>query len=43
MGNVIFSLLDDLGKYGHPDLIALVQGWRRQYGSRVDVDMFASP
>jgi hypothetical protein len=27
-------------KSGHPAMIALVQDWRRQYGSRVDVDIF---
>ena len=35
-------VLTTLEKSGHPAIIALVQDWRRQYGSRVDVDMFAS-
>jgi hypothetical protein len=35
-------VLSTLEKSGHPAMIALVQDWRRQYGSRVDVDMFAS-
>ncbi len=35
-------VLTTLEKSGHPAMVALVQDWRRQYGSRVDVDMFAS-
>ena len=35
-------VLTTLEKSGHPAMIALVQDWRRQYGSRVDVDMFAT-
>ena len=34
-------VLTTLEKSGHPAMIALVQDWRRQYGARVDVDMFA--
>jgi hypothetical protein len=34
-------VLTALEKSGHPAMVALVQDWRRQYGSRVDVDMFA--
>jgi hypothetical protein len=34
-------VLATLEKSGHPAMIALVQDWRRQYGARVDVDMFA--
>jgi hypothetical protein len=36
-------VLNTLERSGHPAMIALVQDWRRQYGSRVDVDMFAGP
>jgi hypothetical protein len=36
-------VLSALEKSAQPALIALVQDWRRQYGARVDVDMFASP
>ena len=35
-------VLSTLETSGHPAMIALVQDWRRQYGSRVDIDMFAS-
>ncbi len=34
-------VLTTLKKSGHPWMVVLVQDWRRQYGSRVDVDMFA--
>ncbi len=36
-------VLNTLEQSGHPAMIALVQDWRRQYGFRVDVDMFACP
>ena len=36
-------VLNTLETSGHPAMLALVQDWRRQYGSRVDIDMFASP
>ncbi len=35
-------VLTTLEKSGYPAMVALVRDWRRQYGSRVDVDMFAS-
>ena len=36
-------VLSALETSGHAAMMALVQDWRRMYGSRVDVDMFASP
>jgi hypothetical protein len=36
-------VLSALETSGHPAMMALVQDWRRMYGSRVDVDMFAPP
>ena len=34
-------VLYTLEQSGDPGLLSLVQNWRRQYGARVDVDMFA--
>ena len=36
-------VLNTLETSGHPAMLSLVQDWRRQYGSRVGIDMFASP